>query len=146
MKHPFIKNIKRYLPNAYSKCNALWTQVFKAYDEFHSKIKLANVGDGSNKELELGTHFLYTNAGLMKVSLVLHTFWMRKDKILSHIDFRKKCDITIDSVAYSGCQLAIKKFLHNSYFEFGNNSVMNVMACLQKLHEKIRVANFIMIY
>ena len=43
VKYPFIKNIECYGPsvaNSYSKCNAFWTQVFKAYDEFHNKIKL----------------------------------------------------------------------------------------------------------
>ena len=68
--------------NAYSKCNTFWTQIFKAYDEFHNKIKLTNAGEVlsdqnqsvSTKGLELGTNFLSINTGLIKVSLVLHTF------------------------------------------------------------------------
>ena len=48
VNYPFIKNIEYYGPsvaNTYSKCNAFWTQVFKAYDEFHNKIKLTNAGE-----------------------------------------------------------------------------------------------------
>ena len=43
VKYPFIKNIEHYGPrvaNAYSKCNAFWTQVFKASHEFHNKINV----------------------------------------------------------------------------------------------------------
>ena len=36
---------------------------------------------------------------------------------------------------YSGCKLAIKKFLRNSCFEFCNSNVINLTACLQKLSE-----------
>ena len=48
VKYPLINNIERYGPrvaNAYYKCNAFWTQIFKAYDEFHNKIKLTNAGE-----------------------------------------------------------------------------------------------------
>ena len=62
-------------------------------------------------------------------------FLNEEGKILSHIDFQRKFDITIDFVAYSGCKLAIKKFLRNSGFEFCNNNVINLTACLQKLYE-----------
>ena len=60
---------------------------------------------------------------------------MRKGKILSHIHFQRKFDITIDFLTYSGCKLAIKKFLRNSGFEFCKNNVINHTACLQKLCE-----------
>ena len=38
-------------------------------------------------------------------------------------------------MTYFGCKLAIKKFLRNSGFEFCNNNVINLTACLQKLYE-----------
>ena len=38
-------------------------------------------------------------------------------------------------MTYSGCKLAIKTFLRNSGFEFCNNNVINLTACLQKLYE-----------
>ena len=83
VKYPFIKNIDRYVAsvaNAYSKCNAFWTLVFKAYDEFHNKIKLTNAGEVLsepvcfNQRIRVGTHFLCINTRLIKVSTVLHTF------------------------------------------------------------------------
>ena len=83
VKYPFIKNIDRYGPsvaNAYSKCNAFWTQVFKAYDEFNNKIKLTNAEEVLsepiyfNQRIRVGTHFLCINTRLIKLSTVLHTF------------------------------------------------------------------------
>ena len=57
-------------------------------------------------------------------------------KILSHIDFQRRFCITIDFVTYSSCKLAIKKInLCNSGFEFCNNNVINLTACLQKMYE-----------
>ena len=67
VKYPFIKNIECYGPgvvNAYTKCNAFWTQVFKAYDEFHNKIKLTNAGEVLsepicfNQRIRVGNTFL----------------------------------------------------------------------------------------
>ena len=67
VNYPFIKNIERCgrrVANAYSKCNAFWTQVFKAYDEFHNKIKLTNGGEVLsdpicfNQRIRFGNTFL----------------------------------------------------------------------------------------
>ena len=58
-------------------------------------------------------------------------FVNEQGKILSHIVFQRKFDITIDFVTCFGCKLAIMTFLRNSGFEFCNNKVINLTACLQ---------------
>ena len=67
--------------------------------------------------------------------IIIAHFLNEEGKILSHIDFQRKFDITIDFVTYFGCKLAIKKFLRNSGFEFCNINVINYTACMQKLYE-----------
>ena len=150
-RNPFIKNIERCGPrvaNAYSKCNAFWTQVFKA--EFHNKLKLTNAGEVFSEPICFNQRIRVRNTFLM------HKHWIdkgvyciarflneegkklinkQKNNNLSHIDFQRKFDITIDFVTYSCCKLAIKKFLRNSGFKFCNNNVMNHTASLKKLYE-----------
>ena len=144
VKYPFIKNIECYGPsvaNAYSKCNAFWTRVFKAYDEFHNKIKLKNAGEVLsepicfNQRIRVGNTFLMHKHRIDKGDYRVAHFLNEEGKILSHIDFQRKFDITIDFVTYFGCKLAIKKLLRNSGFEFCNNNAINLTACLQKLYE-----------
>ena len=144
MKYPFIKNIERYGPrvaNAYSKCNAFWTQAFKAYDKFHNKIKLTNTGEVLsepicfNQRIGVGNTFLMHKHGIDKGVYCVAHLLNDELKILPHIDFQIIFDIPIDFATYSGCELAIKKFLRNSGFKFCNNNVMNLRACLQKLYE-----------
>ena len=155
IKYPFIKNTELYGPrmvNAYSKCNTFWTQIFKAYDKFHNKIKLTNAGEVLskpicfNQRVRVGNTFLKHKHWIDKgVSCVAHFlneegkilshFLNEEGKILSHIDFQRKFDITIDFVTFSGCKLAIKKFLRNSSFEYCNNNVINLTVCLQNLYE-----------
>ena len=135
MKYPLIKNKERYGPrvtNGYSKYNAFWTQVFKAYDEFHNKIKLTNAGEVLsepvcfNQSASTSLLLMHKHWIDMGVHCVAH-FLNEEGKILSHIDFQRKFDITIDCVTYSGCKLC-KNF-------FYNNNVMNLTACLHKLYE-----------
>ena len=71
-----------------------------------------------------------------------NTFLMHKHRtdigvyVVAHfLNEKGKIDITIDFLTYSGCKLAIKKFLRNSGFEFCKNNVINHTACLQKLYE-----------
>ena len=129
------------MANAYSKCNAFWTQVFKAYDEFHNKIKLTNAGEVLsepicfNQRIRVGNTFLMHKHWIDKGVYCVAHFLNEEGKILSHIDFQRKFDITIDFVTYFGCKLAIRTFLRNSGFEFCNNNVINLTACLQKLYE-----------
>ena len=73
-------------------------------------------------------------------------FLNEEGKILSHIDFQRKFDITIDFVTYFGRKLAIKKFLRNSV----SNSVITMLLILRRAcrncMKQIRVANHIMMY
>ena len=73
-------------------------------------------------------------------------FLNEEGKILSHIDFQRKFDITIDFVTYFGFKLAIKKCLRNSGFEFYNNNVINLRRACRNCMKQIRVANHIMMY
>ena len=143
VKYPFIKNTERYgsiVANVYSKYNAFWTQVFKAYDEFHNKIKLTNTGEVLsepicfNPRIRVGNTFMHKQWIDKGVYCVAH-FLNEEGQILSHIDFQRKFDITTDFVTYYGCKLAIKTSLRNSGFEFCDNNVINLTACLLKLYE-----------
>ena len=131
-------------------CNAFWTQVFKAYDEFHNKTKLTNAREVLsepicfNQRIRFGNTFLmhkhWIDKGVYCIARFLNEEGKKlinkqKNNNLSHIDFQRKFDITIDFVTYSGCKLAIKKFLRNSGFDFCKNNVINHTACLQKLYQ-----------
>ena len=144
VKYPFVKNIERCgprVPNAYSKCNAFWTQVFKACDEFHNKIKLTNAIEVLSEpicfsqRIRVGNAFLIHKQWIDKGVYCVAHFLNEVGKILSHVDFQRRFCITIDFVTYSRCKLAIKTFLRNNRFEFCNNNVINLTACLQKLYE-----------
>ena len=88
-------------------CNAFWTQVFKAYDEFHNKIKLTNAGEVLsepicfNQRIRIGNTFLMHKHWIDKCVYCVAHFLNEEGKILSHIDFQRKFDITIDFVTYS---------------------------------------------
>ena len=135
MKYPFIKNIECYGPRVakgYSKC--------KVYDEFHNKLIVTNAEVLSepicfNQRIRVGNTFLMHKHWIDKSVQTVAHFLNKEGKILSHIDLQRKFDVTIHFVTYSGCRLAIKKFLRNSGFEFCNNNVMNLTACTQKLYE-----------
>ena len=60
------------MANAYSKCNAFWTQVFKAYDEFHNKIKLTNAGEVLSEPICFNQRIRVGNTFLM------HKHWIDK--------------------------------------------------------------------
>ena len=95
VQYSFIKNIERYGPrvaNAYSKCNAFWTQVFKAYDEFHNKIKLTNEGEALsepicfNQRIRVGNTFLMHKHWIDKGVYCVAHLLNEEGKIHSHID------------------------------------------------------------
>ena len=103
VKYPFIKNIECYGPgvvNVYTKCNAFWTQVFEAYDKFHNKIKLTNAGEillepiCLNQSIRVGNTFLTRKHWIDKGVYCVAHFLYEEGKILSHIDFVRKFDIT----------------------------------------------------
>ena len=98
VKYPLITNIERYGPrvaNAYSKCNAFWTQVFKAYDEFHNKIKLTNEGEALsepicfNQRIRVGNTFLMHKHWIDKGVYCVAHLLNEEGKILSHRFFRE---------------------------------------------------------
>ena len=99
-----IKNIERYGPrvaNVYFKCNQFWTQVFKAYDEFHNKIKLTNAGEVLsgpvcfNQRIRGGNTFLMHKHWIDKYVYCVAHFLNENGKILSHIDFQRKFELLI---------------------------------------------------
>ena len=79
------------MANVYSKCNALWTQVFKAYDKFLNKIKLTNDGEALSEPICFNQRIRdgNINIGLIKVSIVLH-FLNDKKRKNTIIDFSEK--------------------------------------------------------
>jgi hypothetical protein len=143
VRYPFIKEIERYGPkmaNTYPKCNAFWNQVFNAYDEFYNKIRLTNIKEVLNEpicfneRIKVGNTFLAHKNWIDKGIYCVAHFLSEEGRWLSHVDFNEKFDTSIDFVTYSGCKLAIKKFVRNSGFQVYNSNVINVTACLQKLY------------
>lgn len=55
--------------------------------------------------------------------------------MLSHMDFRGGFDMAVDFVTYSGCGLAMGRFLRGGGFGFCSGSVIGLAACLRRLCE-----------
>ena len=109
------------------KKNTFWTQVFCAYSDLYYNVKPT-----STEEL-LAEPICFNERITIGNKVISQKHWMNKSfycvahllgedgKFLSYMEIKRKYDINLDFITYTGCKLAVKKHMRTCDFKINNN-------------------------
>ena len=121
--------------------NTFWTQVFDAFSDLYYRINPANSQDllaepvCFNERITIGNKSIKERHWKSKGTYCVAHFLSDDGKLLSYAEMKRKHDWNVDFITYSGCKLAIKKYMQKyDMIEVCTSEASNTNACLKKLH------------